>query len=106
MLTRYELDPVNQGMLAPSKYIHVFVIINNLLYGKYTWEMHLRNTFHIYNHELDPVNQGMLAPGKYIHVIVIVIINNLLYKKYTWKIYLRNVLEKYISEIQPWVRPS
>ena len=66
MLTSYELDPVNQGMPAPSKYIHV----NDDEDG----DDNVDNDDDDDN-ELDPVNQDMLAPVKHIHAIGIIINN-------------------------------
>ena len=66
MLTNYELDPVNQGMLAPSKYIHV----NDDEDGDDNVDDYDDD-----DDELDPVNQDMLAPVKHIHAIGIIINN-------------------------------
>ena len=66
MLTSYELDPVNQGMPAPSKYIHV----NDGEDGDDNVDDDDDD-----DNELDPVNQDMLAPVKHIHAIGIIINN-------------------------------
>ena len=89
MLTSYELDPVNQGMPAPSKYIHV----NDDEDGDDNVDDDDDD-----DNELDPVNQDMLAPVKHIHAIGI-IINNIECEAVENTIFFQNPLYNHLGRL-------